>query len=90
MLGCHAAREADATYPEGNANLTIFSFAGEGQHWIEIEHMGPLRDIGPGEAAELKLTLTLSTLEASETQPDDLRRALLDSTRFSADTSNHD
>ncbi|GEM_PF-970992 len=46
----------DATYPEGNMSMTVYH---SGRGFAEIEHVGPLTSVPPGESLWLEQTLEL-------------------------------
>jgi hypothetical protein len=85
-LVTHAAVDADAKYPEDGANVIYFAFAGE-RKWCEIERVGPLTTIAPGESARLSETIVLVPLKpAGNAEPDAQRTRVEDAMpkRFSA------
>jgi hypothetical protein len=47
--------DSAAVYPEGGANVTVYASADkpQGEGWAEVENVGPLQDIRPGETLEL-------------------------------------
>lgn len=54
-----STREA-GDYPEGGANATVYASGVGGQHhWAELESVGPLRRVGPGEVVWLKQRLKI-------------------------------
>jgi hypothetical protein len=49
--------DASADYAEDGANVTFFESDDPKRTWCEIEQVGPLRDLPPGESARLSETL---------------------------------
>jgi hypothetical protein len=65
-LRSQVSYEPGELYPEGGWNVTMYKNwnLDEPQwHYTELEHVGPLREVQPGEAAELRQTLTLRSLD---------------------------
>ncbi len=58
VLWSRVAAEHPGPYPEGGANLTAYWSSGTS----EIEHVGPLTDVAPGETAWLEQELRILTL----------------------------
>lgn len=69
--------QANAEYPEDGANMTFFEGGAGRSAWREIEHVGPLQDLRPGEEIKLSETLVLVQIPASVlVQSDALREEL--------------
>ena len=75
-LVTRATFDAAAEYPEGGANISFFqSRDADGRTRCEVEQMGSLMQIEPGEAATLTETLDLIELpkQSRDATPDELR-----------------
>lgn len=77
VLLSESPRIDHARYPEGNANLTLFQMDADGDAWAEIEHVGALVEIAPGDAAMLEVSLSLLVVEDSVDDPDEMRLMIL-------------
>ena len=77
VLLSESPRVDHAQYPEGNANLTLFQMDADGDAWAEIEHVGVLAEIAPGDAAVLEVSLSLLIVDDLMDDPDEMRLTIL-------------
>jgi hypothetical protein len=69
--------DSSASYPEDGANITFFEGSDARRSWCEIERVGEMKTIAPGEKTHLSQTLVLiKTRQAQTADPDTLRRAI--------------
>jgi hypothetical protein len=81
----HVPFEPGKPYGEGG-NVTFFSSTGSERQWSEIEQVGALRTLQPGESSLMQQSLELLKLESDvKNMPDELRAAI-ESVRSSPST----
>jgi len=82
-----AARQPNAAYPEGDANVTVFYFDRPAETWCEIEQVGPRVRLDAQQATSLTETIRLIALPEPSADPDAARRAIEAAVDFPPPTS---
>jgi hypothetical protein len=71
-----SVRTVDAVYPDGGCNLEIFTADKAMGGYVEMEVLGPIVKLKPGETAQLVEDWFLSRLNGSAAAPDDVMERL--------------